>query len=40
MELQDMEHFFDALQERMQSLKSQLVVGLDPRLDRMPEDLV
>ena len=35
-----MEHFFDAIWERMRSQQSQLVVGLDPRLDRMPEELV
>jgi len=35
-----MDHFFDALWERMQSQQSQLVVGLDPRLERMPEELV
>jgi len=33
-------HFADRLLELTESKRSQVVVGLDPRLERMPEDLV
>jgi len=35
-----MEHFCDRLKEQMDSKRSQVVVGLDPRLDRIPEGIV
>lgn len=35
-----MQHFFDRLTDRIRSRRSQLVVGLDPRIDRLPRDIV
>ncbi len=33
-------HFADALLARMESVSSQVVVGLDPRIDRLPQPIV
>jgi len=34
------QHFADALHDRMEEVESQVVVGLDPRIDRLPQSLV
>ena len=38
--MSDKKHFADAMLERMESVSSQVVVGLDPRIDRLPQPLL